>query len=302
MSNHALRQGFRDILEDPALLLIEIAWRWFFGAVAVVILAISIFFSLGTIRIDERSLALISKSSPLEAAEVIFAGVRAIAGALARLAPVAVVAITFFWIIIATVGRHATLTRQALAPGADLRRCLSLSSVRAVFSLIAAIFAIAITVLAGWSAAIASTGGMPNVALLALILFPGLAIVGVIWTAGNWCLSIAYLFPERNTRVVLEQTWRFARERKDEILEISLVIGVLRAVLMVLAFLLSVAVAAVVGNPRAAAADLLVVTLLYFLASDFLYIARLAAFGRLRNSDSTVIRTDHDLTCMMRND
>jgi hypothetical protein len=299
MSNNALRQGFRDILDDPALLLIEIAWRWLFGAVAIFIVAISIFSSVGTIRLDQRSFGLLARLSLLEAAEVIFTAVRTVAGALARVVPMAILALTFFWIIIATVGRHATLTRPALSPGMGLRGCLGLSCLRAGFSLIAIIFGIGITVLAGWLAAITSTGGLPNLALLALILFPGLAVVGVIWTAGNWCLSIAYLFPGRNSRLRVAKAWHFARERKDEILEISLVIGILRAVLMVFAFLLTVAVAAVVGNPRVALADIIAISLLYFLASDFLYIARLASSARLRNGknpvEETVTRMDEVL-------
>ena len=287
MSNDALRQGFRDILEDPALLLIEISWRWLFGVVAILISALSIFFALGTISLNQHSLATLANLNPLEAAETIFAGLQRVAGAVARVAPITILTIALFWITVATVGRYSTLLRPALAPGAHLRRCLGLNALRAGFSLTAAVSGIAITVLAGFIGG-ASAGGPPNIALLTLILFPLLAVIAFAWTIGNWYLSLAYLFQGRSLLRSLEQAWRFTRSNKDEVLEISLVIGVMRAAAMIFAFLLSVAVAAVVGGPRLAVANIVAVTLLYFLASDFLYMARLLAFARLRSYKPTI--------------
>jgi hypothetical protein len=58
--------------------------------------------------------------------------------------------------------------------------------------------------------------------------------------------------------------------------------GILRAGLFVVALLLSVAAGAVITNPRVLLANLVVISLLYFLIADFIYVARLAAYAKLR--------------------
>jgi hypothetical protein len=54
--------------------------------------------------------------------------------------------------------------------------------------------------------------------------------------------------------------------------------------LFLAALLLSIAASSVVQNPKILFADLLAIALLYFLGADFLYVVRLAAYGKLRVS------------------
>jgi len=72
------------------------------------------------------------------------------------------------------------------------------------------------------------------------------------------------------------------RSRRDDLLEISIVSGIMRAALFVIAVMLSVVASSVITNARMLFADLLAISLLYFLIADFLYVARLVAFGILR--------------------
>ena len=37
MSRNTLTEGIREVFRDPALLLIEIGWRWTFGVIAVLL-------------------------------------------------------------------------------------------------------------------------------------------------------------------------------------------------------------------------------------------------------------------------
>ena len=83
--------------------------------------------------------------------------------------------------------------------------------------------------------------------------------------------------------------WDFVRSRRGELLEISVVIGAVRGVIFVAAVMLSFAVSAVITNPRVLFADLVAVALLYFLAGDFLYVVRLAAYAKLREVSKTTL-------------
>jgi hypothetical protein len=76
--------------------------------------------------------------------------------------------------------------------------------------------------------------------------------------------------------------WEFARGTRDRLVEVSVVSGVIRGAFFVVALLLSFAVAALVSNPRLIVADLVAISLLYFLCADFVYIARLCAYAKLR--------------------
>jgi hypothetical protein len=53
-------------------------------------------------------------------------------------------------------------------------------------------------------------------------------------------------------------------------------------VLLIAAVMLSFAVSTVITNPRVLLADLLAISLLYFFCADFVYVARLGAYSRLR--------------------
>jgi len=59
-----LREGFREILRDPALLLIEIAWRWSFGIIGILVLTAVILLVLGSIRVDSQRLESLAHLNP----------------------------------------------------------------------------------------------------------------------------------------------------------------------------------------------------------------------------------------------
>ena len=283
MPSNALRQGFRQVLQDPGLLLIEIAWRWTFGAIAVLVLLLSMFVLLGSVFVDPRRLEAASALTPLQMAQTVVATLTALGGALTRASLLAVFVLSICWILMSALGRRATLVRPALFPGATLRTCFAVSAVRAAVTL----GAILAWMLAGILAGLASTRDtLPNPAVILGIGIPALLLIVTVWSVLNWYFSLAPLFPERAFRgqpgiQITTAVWDFVQSRRDELLEISVVIGIVRAVIFVAALMLSFAVSAVITNPRVLIGDLVAVALLYFLAGDFLYMVRLVAYANL---------------------
>jgi hypothetical protein len=187
------------------------------------------------------------------------------------------------WTVLSAVGRYATLARPALGPGASLRTCFAISSARALVTLAAILAWITTGFLVGMiGAASSARRDLPVSAVSLAILLPVLVLIVGLWSLSNWYLSFAPLFPESRWTQLIAEGWKFVRSGRDQVLEVSMATGILRAGLFVVALLLSVAAGAVITNPRVLLANLVVISLLYFLIADFIYVARLAAYAKLR--------------------
>ena len=284
MPTNPLREGFREVLRDPALLLIEIGWRWTFGAIAILVLWLSVFAVLGSVPVDNRFLSTSTAVSPWEAAQNIVATGIALGRALVRVAITASLFLTLCWIVLNSLGRRATLARQALAPGASLRSCVAISVARAGIAFAALLAWIAAGFVATFLGTAVSQDVVPNPGVMLVILLPTFVFIIAIWAWLNWYLSLAPLFIISGKKQLVAGVWEFARDSRDRLLEISLVSGMVRAALFVVALLLSFAVAALVSNSRVLVADLIAISLLYFLCTDFVYMARLCAYAKLRTN------------------
>jgi hypothetical protein len=281
MSNNALREGFREVLRDPALLLIEVAWRWAFGTICIVVCAVLAI--IATKNVSVSRFASISQMNPWESAQTIASFLVALGAALLRAGLFAAVFLAFCWIVLSALGRRATLIRSGLGKGADLRGCFGIGTVRALLTLGAILAWVLAGLAAGAAAAVTTTNGLPNLWLILLILVPALLVIAGTWSLANWYLSLAPLYGEGSWTQAVASVWKLTKLRRDEVLEISIATGVMRFVLFVAALMLSFAVSAVITNPRVFAWDFVAIALLYFLVADFLSIARLAAFAKLRN-------------------
>jgi hypothetical protein len=284
MPTNPLREGFREVLRDPALLLIEIGWRWIFGAIAIVVLWLSIFAVLGNVLVDRRFFSSSSALSVWETAQSIASTAISLGRALIRVGITAGVFLALCWIVLNSLGRHATLTRPALAPGANLRVCIAISVARAGVAFAALLAWIIAGVVAGLLGTAVSRDAVPNVGVLLVILLPAFVLIVIAWATLNWYLSLAPIFAISAKRKLAAGVWEFARDSRDRLVEISLVTGIIRAGFFVIALLLSFAVAALVSNPRLVIADLVAISVLYFLCADFVYMARLCAYAKLRTN------------------
>lgn len=288
MSSNVLREGFREVLRDPALLLIEIAWRWAFGILAIfVCVTLGLIAAAGT-RANPQPLETISRMNPWELAQRIASALTTILGAVLRVAIAAILFLSVCWTILSALGRRATLLRPALAPGTDLRGCFGISALRAA----ATVAALAAWILAGLAVgtitALTSSEALPNFWLIVSILIPVFLLLVFLWSAANWYLSLAPLFPGNRWTQSIACVRRFVRTQRDEILEVSIAVGVMRLILLIAALMLSFAVSSVVTNVRVVAADLCAIGLLYFLVADLLNVAKLTAFAKMRDMEEKV--------------
>ena len=284
MSNNALREGFREIARDPALLLIEVGWRWAFGIIAIVVCATVLIVSTKGIIVEPRSLESSSTMDPWRTAQSIAAFLLSMGGVLVRAVLLLTGILAFCWTILSSLGRRATVLRAALAPGADLRVCFKIHALRTLITLGALLAWILSGVIAGLLAAATSSNGVPNFWLALLILAPVMIVILSAWSAGNWYLSLAPLFRESSLVQSIRSVWRLCKTHRDAVLEISILTAAIRFVLIIAALLLSFAIGAVITNARIVFIDLITIALLYFLAADFVSVARLAAFAKLRDS------------------
>ena len=301
MSRNQLLEGIREIGRDPALLLIEIGWRWSFGAIAFLAAAYSIFLVFDSIDVDPRRLQSLAALNPLQLARNLSGGIAPVSALLWRVTLAVGLVLTAVWVLFSALGRYATLARSALRPGASLQVCLIVSLFRAALTLasIAAWFA------AGFFAAMVGSAtarsGTTNFGLISIILFLAFLVIVSLWSTMNWFLSLVPLRAEPTWGQALLSTVTFIRSRRDELLEISIINGILRSGVFVIAALLSVAAGSVITNARILVADLLAISLLYFLIADFLCLARLIAFGKLRSEtaaqpSSAVLNSDSGST------
>jgi hypothetical protein len=283
MASNVLREGFLEVIRDPALLLIEIGWRWTFGAIAILVFTASAFFLLGRINFDPHRLESLTALNPWQLAYTLTGLLASVSAVLFRVAAVASLLLTFCWTVLSALGRYATLARPALAPGASMRGCLAISAARALVALAAILAWITAGLFAGMIAAVPTAKKTFPIPLMSVaILLPALVLIVGAWSTLNWYLSLAPLFPEHGWRGSVTGGWKFARLSRDQVLETSIITGILRAGLFVVALLLCLAVGAVITNPRVSIADLVAISLFYFLIADFIYVARLVAYAKLR--------------------
>ena len=293
MPSNALREGFREVLEDPGLLLTEIAWRWTFGAIALLIFALSVFVLLDGVSVDPRRFEAAAALPPFQLAQTVAMTLIAWRGAILRVSLVDIFAVTVCWVAMSALGRRATLVRPALFPGASLWNCFVVSIARAALTL-GAILVWILSGIVGGLAGGSARDGLLNPAVTLGIVLPALLVILTVWSVLNWYFSLAPLFVEQpssgKARIqIADAVWEFVCSRRDELLEISVITGAIRLGIFVAALMLSFAISAVVTNPRMLFADLLGIALLYFLAGDFVYIVRLSAYAKLREEQTTTV-------------
>ena len=282
MSRNTLREGIREIGCDPALLLIEVGWRWSFGAIVILICGLSAFLILDSVAVDPRRLQALAALNPLQLAQAIAEGLASVGAVLWRVAFLLGLILAAIWVLFSAVGRYASLLRPALSPGASLQVCLVVSVFRAMLTVasIAAWFVAGL--FAGALGSATTKSGEPNFGLMSAVLFLAFVVIVSVWSTLNWFLSFVPLMVEPGWIQCARSAWRFIGLRRDEVLDVSILNGILRAGLLIVAVLLSVAASGVITNVRVLIADLVAIALLYSLIADFLYVARFIAFGKLR--------------------
>ncbi|HEX3435329.1 MAG TPA: hypothetical protein VHT24_01070 [Pseudacidobacterium sp.] len=265
----------------PSLLALEIAWRWLFGAPALLLLwheASSIFAATSS-QLEATGIFQFSLQDPMRAAVMI-------ADAFAILWPPVLHAALWLvplsaigWSIASGIGRNIVLRRLDSGLPKRFIALITLQLVRVIAltgSFISWFLAIR------WAANYSLSDVEPNLVLYcALVICLSLGIF-TLWALLSWIFSIAPLLVLLEGRSILSSLHRSLRlgPLTSKLVEVNLVMGIVKLALIVLAMVFSATPlpfeSVMQGPPLYIWWGL--VTLLYLAASDFFQVARLVAF------------------------
>jgi len=289
MSAPPINSGFRRVVRQPAIALAEIAWRWSFGLAALALGAASLFAYLDSLRVSNLELLALRDHPRWLIADVagqILHGSPRLVMAAAIVLP----AIFVLWIAAAAVGRAATLKALlcrerpvALAPQ------LGLNVLRASVTLVSLIGYLGAAILAG-RAATGADDVRPGVFFVVfVVLGTGVAIVR---SRVNWFLCLGAIPAARDGHdafTAIGEAFGLFRRHAERFVSAGAVFGAIHGVLF--AFTTVVCLLALYFADKVPAGVTLfllaLITLAYFATVDFLYIARLAAYVALDESDRT---------------
>ena len=300
-------EGFRAILRRPSFGLAEIAWRWSFGAAAGLLIAFSFFEYLDTLPVSKGDLLLLRTGQPVLISRAIVHVFHGSAFRVIETGVVLLLALGAAWIVVASLARAATMKAllayfREIDVSASERKKEKIWRLRSLFALNFFRLGTTLAAIVGCWAAILLAGAAsrpanpaPGSALLVMLTIT--MLVGFAWSTLNWILSLSAILVVANgehTFGAIAAAVNLCRNRSGAIFAVGTWFG--------LAHLTAFALAtSVVAFPLAFAAVLpagvvlggvLVVTLLYFAISDFLYIGRLAAYVAILELPDTPVSVE----------
>jgi hypothetical protein len=277
-SSNPVGQSFRMVLRDPVILLTEIGWRWSFGALATLILLLSSLSVLGSIHVNQTDRAAWRSNNPTLMAQALASVLTESGFSVLKQAVWVLPAISLLWCVFGAAGRAATLTRLSNSD-VSFRGTLALHCSRALAMWIAGAGLAGALIM---SARISMRGAEPDLLLYYALSFWSAVLIGGLWATANWYLSVAGLCCLQNGDGFLKSTgqaFRLARTQGGELGGISLIFGVVRLVVLAIAFVLCVLPSSLMATaPREYTAWVIAVSLVYFAVADFLYVSRMAAY------------------------
>lgn len=287
----------------PALGLAEIAWRWSFGLAATAVLLFSLREYLATLPVTPGEMLLLRTRQPALILQVLARVFQGSAPRAAAALMVLTLALALAWIVLASLGRAATLKtlfeyfRDSSARGqpdyarGTLARELEISATRGLSSLLVLNSLRAATMLAATVGVVgavlvagaASSPDDPSPGKALLIFWMLITLIGLACPLLNWYLSLAALFAVRDKASAsgaLVKATDLCRARPGSLAAAATWFGLAHIIVFVVA---SSAAAVPLGFAEVlpggmVLGGLLLVTLLYFAAVDFLYMGRLAAY------------------------
>lgn len=297
MSALANREALQRVWRTPGLLAMELLWRWSFGlGVLGLLLA-----AWGRVRpilmLDEAELRALNSADPVALASQVFALFEPFAPLLLRVALWVAAGAALLWVATATVGR-TIITRMLIGNEARLQsKAAGRTSAPDAVSVVARWPAHAILLAArvlmllipvigylGGMLLAALVGGGDDPLLAVLLIFAPVCASIALWSLVNFVLSLAPLFVERDGLSPLDAivaALGFARRRRVELASIATWNGALRSV-VALVLTLFAAATLTPGAPLWLRMALVAVeTLAYLVLSDWLLLARMAAYARV---------------------
>jgi hypothetical protein len=269
------------VLTRPSLTALEVAWRWLFGAPLLVICWIQAQQILAALPAESTGLNTLDASNPWISSIKLAAAWDMyrphVVGVLQWLAPIAAVA----WIVLSAVGRNLVLKR--MDPRLPFRP-IALIGLQAAWLAVLALTGWAWFRSVGWAASThIGTGEEPDlVGYMMWVIFLTLGFF-TLWALVSWAVSIApllVLLENCSPAAALARSLRLGKPFTSKLVEINLVMGIVKLALLVVAMVFSSVLIPFSEEVGAGALHLewIIVSVFYFVASDFFQVVRLKGF------------------------
>jgi len=279
--------AFRLTRRQPVLALAEIAWRWSFAAAAWVLGAMFLFEYLDSLRVTRLERLLLASNQPVFISRALHRIFEGSGPRMIEAGIVLFVGLALAWIAAASLGRvtilDSLLEEFRIAPARPGRAAwasvVALNALRFVLTLAAAVAAAGSALLASSVWARTNLRGADATRLSGVLLFS----VAVSWTALNWLLSVAAIFPVADGDAAfpaIASVLRLFVRRTGPVVIIGFLFGALHLGLFLAATAIGISILVAARPLGAAIAIFLGLPLIaaYSAVTDFLYVSRLAAY------------------------
>jgi hypothetical protein len=269
------------VLARPSLTLLEVAWRWLIGVPLLAVCWIQTQRIIAAVPPESAGLTTIDWQNPwvasLKLAEAWETYQPHIASVLRWLAPAAALA----WVVISGIGRSLVLKR--MEPRLPLR-LFSMILLQAAWLAVLALTCWAWWSSIGWAAAthINATGEPNLVGYTIWAVFLSLGFFAL-WALVSWVVTVApmlMLLEDRSALSALGASLCLGKAFTGKLVEINLVMGIVKLALLVVAMVFSSVLIPFSEEVGASALHLewIVVSIFYFIASDYFQVVRLKGF------------------------
>lgn len=265
----------------PSLTALEVAWRWIVGAPILLVAWVQCHHIMAVLPPESTSLSSLDITNPWVSALKIAAAWDLyrpqVLGVVRWLVPAGALA----WIVISAVGRNLVLKRmEARVPFRPIASIALQAAWVAVFAL----------TLWGWWASIGwaadrhiGAGGEPDlVGYTVWAIFLTLGFF-TLWALISWVVAIApmlLLLEDRPVLSALGESFRLSKAFRGKLVEVNLVMGIVKLALLVLAMVFSSVLIPFADQVGAGTLQIewLIVSIVYFIASDYFQVVRLKGF------------------------
>jgi hypothetical protein len=280
-----ITQGLRTVSRDPLIFMLEILWRWLFGLLTgLLVFGVGIIL-LGPLPIGNRWAATWNSHDPQIIGSFLVAIILLLGSKLIVAAALLPIAIALMWAILSSAGRGITVKRlRAGMPSLRFRSIMALQFLRSFLTWFC--FVLLIAAIVG-EALIATRGPKPDLVQYYLMASPSIIFISGFWVVMNWYLSLAAIFglEGQTFRGALRQTRQIVARQRSDFAGTGFVFLLFRILLLVVALAICGLFSRSAGTaPQSYVTLVTVVALSYFAISDFLYMARMAAYLALASA------------------
>ncbi len=269
------------VFTRPSLTAFEVAWRWLFGAPLLAVCWIQMRHIFAELPPESTGLNTLDPSNPWVSSIKLAAAWDMyrphVVSVLQWLAPIVAIA----WIVLSALGRNLVLKR--MEPRVPFRP-LALIALQAAWLGVLVLTGWAWFRSVGWAAAThIGTGDEPD--LVGYTMWVIILTLGffTLWALVSWAVTIApmlVLLENCSPITALARSLRLGKPFTSKLVEINLVMGIVKLALLVVAMVFSSVLIPFSEEVGAGALHLewIIVSLFYFIASDYFQVVRLKGF------------------------